>query len=82
MLNRILTALNDHALAFNRDEGKYSFISANIYELTGYQSNDFENNINLWQQLIDARDIEQVASINDMPAPNMHINLTYRITTA
>jgi len=82
MLNRILTALNDHALAFNRDEGKYSFISANIYELTGYQSNDFENNINLWQQLIDARDMEQVAGINDMPAPNMHINLTYRITTA
>ena len=82
MLNRILTALNDHALAFNRDEGRYSFISANIKELTGYESTAFDNDINLWRRLIDARDIEQVAAINDIPVRDQHINLTYRITTA
>ncbi len=82
MLNRILTALDDHALAFNRDEGRYSFISANIHELTGYESTAFDNDINLWRLLIDARDIEQVAAINDIPVRDQHINLTYRITTA
>lgn len=82
MLNRILTALDDHALAFNRDEGKYSFISANIHELTGYETTAFEHDVNLWRRLIDARDIEQVNAISDVPAPGQHINLTYRITTA
>jgi len=82
MLNRILTALDDHALAFNQDEGKYSFISANVHELTGYDSAAFDDDIDLWRRIIDARDIEQVAAINDIPAPDQHINLTYRITTA
>ena len=82
MLNRILTTLDDHAFAFNRDEGRYTFISANIHELTGYASNAFDSDIYLWRRLIDARDIEQVAAINDIPAPGQHINLTYRITTA
>jgi len=82
MLNRILTALNDHALAFNMDEGRYSFISANIYELTGYEGADFENDINLLSRLIDARDVEQVKGIRDIPAPGQHVNLTYRIITA
>jgi len=82
MLNRILTALDDHAFAFNQVEGKYSFISANIRELTGYEGAEFENDINLWRRLIDPRDIEQIKGLGDMPVRDQHISLTYRITTA
>jgi len=82
MLNRILTALDDHALAFNQHEGKYSFISADIRELTGYEKAAFESDVNLWHRLIDARDIEQVKAIGDIPTLNQHIDVTYRIATA
>lgn len=82
MLNHILTALNDHALAFDRDEGRYSFISADMAQLTGYDGNAFINNINLWHSLIDARDMERVENINRIPGINEYLNLTYRIATA
>jgi PAS domain S-box-containing protein len=82
MLNHILTALDDYALAFDQNEGKYTFISANVAELAGYDSDAFKNNLDLWQSIIDARDIKQVHGINEAPALKSHLNFTYRITTA
>jgi len=81
MLNRILGALHDYALAFNQHEGKYSFISENISELTGYSVSDFEHDTELMNKLIDPRDKEQFSNIFNNPAAGNHIDLTYRITT-
>jgi PAS domain S-box-containing protein len=83
MLNHILAALNDYAFALNLDEGKYSYISSNIANLSGYEPIDFKSNASLWFNLIDPRDIKMVEDLYDKPLDNdKSISITYRITTA
>jgi PAS domain S-box-containing protein len=81
MLNHILAALNDCALAYDRDEAKYSFISTGIDSLTGYNSDAFTQNIGLWGQLIDPRDKEMVQAATDELKEGDAVNLSYRIIT-
>jgi PAS domain S-box-containing protein len=81
MLNHILAALNDCALAYDRDEAKYSFISTGIDSLTGYNSDAFTQNIGLWGQLIDPRDKEMVQAAMDELKEGDAVNLSYRIIT-
>jgi PAS domain S-box-containing protein len=80
MLNHILATLNDYVLAFNQDENKYSFISNNIAELAGYSPEDFEKDHNLWQQLIDPRDVGKIKKSEPL-THGIHHEYTYRITT-
>jgi len=81
MLNRILGALHDYALAFNEDEGRYSFVSENINELSGYPSVDFKNDSDLLNRIIDPRDRDRVNTIWGGPISNRHIDINYRIIT-
>jgi len=81
MLNRILAALNDCALAYDRDEAKYTFISTGIDSLTGYTIADFNHTAGLWQQIIDPRDKEQIQTATDRLKEGSTINLSYRIMT-
>jgi PAS domain S-box-containing protein len=81
MLNHILAALNDCALAYDRDEAQYSFISAGIDSLTGYNSDAFNQNTGLWEQLIDPQDKEMVQAANNELKEGDTVNLSYRIIT-
>ncbi|SDT68029.1 PAS domain S-box-containing protein [Mucilaginibacter mallensis] len=81
MLNHILAALNDCALAYDRDEAKYTFISTGIDCLTGYTIADFKQDIGLWQRLVDPRDKEQVQTATDRLNDGDTVNLCYRIIT-
>jgi signal transduction histidine kinase len=79
MLNHILTALDDHVLAYDQDAGQYIFISANLAGLTGHNSDAFKTNPGLWHSLINAKDKKQVMGI---PTAQEHLNFDYCITTA
>ncbi len=81
MLNHILAALNDCALAYDRDEAKYTFISTGIDSLTGYTIADFNHTTGLWQQIIDPRDKEQIQTETDGLKEGGTANLSYRIIT-
>ena len=82
MLNHILATLNDYALALDQDEGKFAYISPDIHTLTGYNTSDFEANIQLWYKIIDKRDSAQAQSVRSNLAQGDCVNLTYRIVTA
>ena len=82
MLNRILETLNDCAFAFNQDEAKYSFISNNVKDMTGYDGIDFKKDSGLLSRLTDPRDIERVQAAHQKPVDDVHTDTTYRIITA
>src|ERR1700749_1552343 len=81
MLNHILAALNDCALAFDRDEARYSFISKGIDGLTGYNSAAFNQNTGLWEQLVDPLDKAAVQAAVSELQEGKTVNLSYRIIT-
>jgi hypothetical protein len=60
MLNHILTALSDYALAFNQDNDSYLFVSDHINKLSGYDRDAFIKDTGFWAEIIDSRDRAQV----------------------
>jgi len=82
MLNHILAALNDCALAYNMDEGAYTFVSKGIDGLTGYTIDDFKQDAGLWQRIVDPLDKEQVETATGLLKEGDTVNLSYRIITA
>jgi len=81
MLNHILAALNDCALAYNMDEGAYTFVSKGIDGLTGHTIDDFKQDAGLWQRIVDPLDKEQVETATGLLKEGDTINLSYRIIT-
>ncbi len=81
MLNHILAALNDCALAYNMGEGAYTFVSKGIDDLTGYTIDAFKQDAGLWQRIVDPRDREQVQTATSLLKEGDTINLSYRIVT-
>jgi hypothetical protein len=56
MLNSLLAALNDCVWAFDIDTQKYLFISPSIHAVSDYHPKDFQQNTELWNEIIDPRD--------------------------
>jgi PAS domain S-box-containing protein len=81
MLNDLLAALNDCVWAFDVNAQKYLFISPSIHAITGYSVKDFQQDIGLWNAIIDPRDsTETLAAINRHDTEEWQ-GLTYRIVT-
>lgn len=79
MLNSLLAALNDCVWAFDVDTQKYLFISPSIYAITEYQVEDFQNNIKLWDEIIDPRDREDLLTPSRKSDNGEWAERTYRI---
>jgi len=79
MLNSLLAALNDCVWAFDADTQKYLFISPSIYAVTGYQAKDFQKNINLWEEIIDPRDRDDLVTPSRKADSKELTERTYRI---
>jgi PAS domain S-box-containing protein len=81
MLNSLLAALNDCVWAFDIDSQKYLFISPSIHTVTDYQIKDFQQNTQLWNDIIDQRDREGVLTASHKNDTQEWVELTYRIIT-
>lgn len=79
MLNNLLAALNDCVWAFDVNTQKYLFISPSIHAITSHTVKDFQQNINLWNDIIDPRDKDEVLTISDKPGTEEWAEFTYRI---
>ncbi|MDB5134821.1 MAG: domain S-box protein [Mucilaginibacter sp.] len=80
MLNNLLTALNDCVWAFDVNTQKYLFISPSIYRITDYTVKDFQQNKDLWNEIIDQRDHDEILLADQKPGTEEWIEQTYRIT--
>ncbi len=79
MLNDLLAALNDCVWAFDVNTQKYLFISPSILTITGYSVKDFQQDIELWNTIIDPRNsVETLAVINKNDTEEWQ-EFTYRI---
>ncbi len=81
MLNSLLAALNDCVWAFDTDSEKYLFISPSIHAVTEYHAKDFQQNTQLWNDIIDQRDRAGVLTANHKSDSQEWIELSYRIIT-
>ena len=60
MLTDLLAALSDCAWAFDTHTQTYLFISPSVHAIFEYSAKDFQQNHNLWSEIIDPRDREEV----------------------
>src|SRR5258708_7017811 len=81
MLNDFLTALNDCVWAFDVNTQKYLFISPSVYTITGYHPKDFHQNTELWNEIIDQRDRDDILIKSAKIEGEEWTDLTYRIIT-
>ena len=81
MLNKLLAALNDCVWAFDVTKQQYLFISPSIHAVTAYQAKDFQQNIGLWNEIIDPRDRDEVLTAGNKNDSEEWFELTYRIIT-
>ena len=81
MLNNFLAALNDCVWAFDVNTQKYLFISPSIHTITGYHVKDFQQNIALWNEIIDTRDSKEVLTPGHKYDTDEWAGFTYRIVT-
>jgi len=81
MLTDILAALNDCVWAFDLNTQTHLFISPSVHTILEYPPKDFHQNKELWNEIIDPRDREEVLSEGNKPRPGEWIELNYRIIT-
>ncbi len=81
MLNHLLAALNDCVWAFDVNTQKYLFISPSIHTITDYSVKDFQQNIELWNEIIDPRDRDEVLTASPKQDTEEWLEATYRIVT-
>ncbi|HTE00955.1 MAG TPA: PAS domain S-box protein [Mucilaginibacter sp.] len=79
MLNNLLTALNDCVWAFDVNTQKILFISPGIHSLVDYTPKDFHQNKNLWNEIIDPRDHDEVLATDNKPVTEEWVEQTYRV---
>jgi PAS domain S-box-containing protein len=79
MLNNLIAALNDCVWAFDVNAQKYVFISPSILTVTGYHVKDFQQNTELWEEIIDPRDYDGVITAGNKSDTEEWVELTYRI---
>jgi PAS domain S-box-containing protein len=79
MLNDLLAALNDCVWAFDVNTQKYLFISPSIHAVTDYHVKDFQQNIELWNEIIDPRDSTEVLTASPKYDTGEWVEFTYRI---
>src|ERR1700759_5699128 len=80
MLNDLIAALNDCVWAFDVNARKYLFVSPSIHTITGYSVKDFQQNTELWKEIIDPRDSDAVLTAADTYDTEWTEH-TYRIIT-
>ncbi|HEY4196127.1 MAG TPA: PAS domain S-box protein [Mucilaginibacter sp.] len=81
MLNHLLAALNDCVWAFDVNTQKYLFISPSIHTITDYSVKDFQQNTELWNEIIDPRDRNEVLTASPKQDTEEWLEATYRIVT-
>jgi PAS domain S-box-containing protein len=79
MLNDLLAALNDCVWAFDVNTQKYLFISPSIHAITDYHVKDFQQNIELWNEIIDPRDSNEVLTASPKYDTGEWVEFTCRI---
>lgn len=80
MLNNLLAALNDCVWAFDVNTQKYLFISPSIHAVTNHTVKEFQQNIQLWNKIIDPRDRDEVLAKSEKSDSDW-AEFTYRIIT-
>jgi PAS domain S-box-containing protein len=81
MLTDLLTALNDCVWAFDVNTQTHLFISPSVHAILEYSPTDFQQNNNLWSEIIDPRDREEVLIATKKHKGGEWVQLTYRVVT-
>ncbi len=81
MLTDILAALNDCVWAFDLNTQTHLFISPSVHTILEYQAKDFQQNKELWNEIIDPRDREEVLTAAKKTKEGEWIEAIYRIVT-
>jgi PAS domain S-box-containing protein len=81
MLTDLLAALNDCVWAFDVNTQTHLFISPSVHAILEYSPTDFQQNNNLWNEIIDPRDREDVLKITKKTKGGDWSESTYRIIT-
>ena len=79
MLNDLLAALNDCVWAFDVNTQKYLFISPSILTITGYSVKDFQQDVELWNTIIDPRNSAETLAVINKNDTEEWQEFTYRI---
>ena len=81
MLEYLLSALNDAVLAYDMDDKKFLFISPAVFDIMGYNADDFNKDHHLLYHAIYPEDKLLVhAQVADIGVPG-EVKLNYRIQT-
>ena len=82
MLEYILSVLNDAVLVYNKDEGKYIFVSDAVSRVTGYDKQSFLERPQLLEEMIHQGDRQAVTKLaSELSVPG-ETELNYRVLTA
>lgn len=81
MLADLLVALNDCVWAFDLNAQKHLFISPGIQKVLEYTAKDLQQNPNLLNDIIDARDKEEVLAADAVASSEEWAERTYRVIT-
>lgn len=81
MLNNLLAALNDCVWAFDVNTQKYLFISPSINALLEYSIEDFEQNKDLFTDIIYPADFSETMITDPLPCTGEWVEQTYRVKT-
>ncbi|MEN0056839.1 MAG: PAS domain S-box protein [Mucilaginibacter sp.] len=81
MFNHTSTALNDCVLAYDLTEQKYLFISPEVYTVLGISPQQLYQNNNLWEELINPKELQGVKDAVKNICINHPVEITYNITT-
>ena len=77
-----IPAINECAIAFDIDDGKFIFISSGVSLVLGYIADDFYKNNKLPHEIIHPGDNAEVKLITDNVTEDKFVELNYRIITA
>lgn len=74
-------APGDCTLAFDIDDQKYLFISPGISAVLGITAGQLNHSHNLWENLIDHKDVARIKKLTKCLTENNPVELTYQINT-
>lgn len=77
-----IPAVNECAIAFDTDDGKFIFVSSGVSSVLGYTADDLYKNTNLCLEIIHPEDKNSVKLLSDNISEGRFLELSYRILTA
>src|ERR1700754_1157588 len=81
MFNHTTTALNNCVLAYDLTEQRYLFISPEVYSVLGISPQQLYHNNNLWDELINPKELPAVKEAIKSLCINHPVELCYTINS-